>query len=104
MAGYSYQKYHYESNKETWYLSRNEENFGEKTSMNGDQQPAESQYVLLSFYGRLNYTAWDKYLLTFTLRDDASSRFAKNNRWGLFPSVALGWKMNEEAFLKSSRI
>ena len=46
MAGYSYQKYHYESNKETWYLSRNEENFGEKTSMNGDQQPAESQYVL----------------------------------------------------------
>ncbi len=100
MAGYSYQKYHYESNKETWYLSRNEENFGEKTSMNGDQQPAESQYVLLSFYGRLNYTAWDKYLLTFTLRDDASSRFAKNNRWGLFPSVALGWKMNEEAFLK----
>ena len=68
--------------------------------MNGDQQPAESQYVLLSFYGRLNYTAWDKYLLTFTLRDDASSRFAKNNRWGLFPSVALGWKMNEEAFLK----
>ena len=50
MAGYSYQKYHYESNKETWYLSRNEENFGEKTSMNGDQQPAESQYVLLSFY------------------------------------------------------
>ena len=75
MAGYSYQKYHYESNKETWYLSRNEENFGERTSMNGDQQPAESQYVLLSFYGRLNYTAWDKYLLTFTLRDDASSRF-----------------------------
>lgn len=49
MAGYSYQKYHYESNKETWYLSRNEENFGERTSMNGDQQPAESQYVLLSF-------------------------------------------------------
>ncbi len=42
MAGYSYQKYHYESNKETWYLSRNEENFGERTSMNGDQQPAES--------------------------------------------------------------
>ena len=104
MAGYSYQKYHYESNKETWYLSRNEENFGEKTSMNGDQQPAESQYVLLSFYGRLNYTAWDKYLLTFTLRDDASSRFAKNNRWGLFPSVALGWKISQEAFLRDSEV
>ena len=49
---------------------------------------------LLSFFGRLNYILNDTYLLTFTLRDDASSRFAKENRWGLFPSVALGWKIN----------
>ena len=49
---------------------------------------------LISFFGRLNYSFKDTYLLTFTLRDDASSRFSKENRWGLFPSVALGWKIN----------
>ena len=60
----------------------------------------ESEYYLLSFYGRLNYSYDNRYMITATLRSDASSRFAKDNRWGLFPSVALGWKMNEEAFLK----
>ena len=55
----------------------------------------------MSFYGRLNYSLMDRYLLTFTLRDDGSSRFAKGNRWGLFPSVALAWKMKDESFLKN---
>ena len=55
---------------------------------------------LVSFFGRLNYSLLDTYLLTFTLRDDASSRFAKENRWGLFPSVALGWKINNNFGLK----
>ena len=49
---------------------------------------------LISFFGRFNYILNDTYLLTFTLRDDASSRFSKNQRWGLFPSAALGWKIN----------
>ncbi len=48
----------------------------------------------------MNYTYNDKYLLTATLRDDATSRFDKDVRWGLFPSVALGWKLNQEEFLK----
>jgi TonB-linked SusC/RagA family outer membrane protein len=100
MGGYSYQKYHKKVDKETWYLSREEATFGQHTTLNGDRQPSESQYVLLSFYGRLNYIAFEKYLFTFTLRDDASSRFAKKNRWGLFPAVALGWKINEENFMK----
>lgn len=51
---------------------------------------------LISFFGRLNYTFMDRYLFTFTLRDDATSRFAKDNRWGLFPSLALGWRISEE--------
>lgn len=55
---------------------------------------------LLSFFGRINYSLMDRYLLTFTLRGDATSRFAKDKRWGVFPSVALGWKINEEAFLQ----
>ena len=66
--------------------------------------PEESEYktehYLVSFYGRMNYIAFDRYMLTATLRADGSSRFSKNNRWGYFPSVALGWKMNEEPFLK----
>ena len=49
--------------------------------------------MLVSFFGRINYSFKDTYLLTFTLRDDGTSRFSKDNRWGLFPSVALGWKL-----------
>ena len=57
--------------------------------------------TLVSFYGRLNYTLMDKYLLTVTVRDDGSSRFSPNNRWGVFPSTALAWKLKEESFLKN---
>jgi iron complex outermembrane receptor protein len=61
----------------------------------------KSEYYLLSFFGRLNYTFKDKYLLTASFRDDATSRFAKNNRWVLFPAVALGWKLKQESFLQN---
>lgn len=64
----------------------------------------ESEYYLLSMYGRLNYGYASKYMVTATLRADASSRFAKGNRWGYFPSVALGWKLSEEKFLKNSKV
>ena len=59
--------------------------------------------MLVSFFGRLNYTFKDTYLLTFTLRDDGTSRFSKDNRWGLFPSVALGWKISEMPFFEGVR-
>ena len=49
----------------------------------------------------MNYIAFDRYMLTATLRADGSSRFGKGNKWGYFPSVAFGWKINEEAFLKN---
>jgi iron complex outermembrane receptor protein len=57
---------------------------------------------LVSYFGRINYTLLDKYLLTATIRRDGTSRFsdADGNRWGTFPSVALGWKIKEESFLK----
>ena len=57
---------------------------------------------LLSFYGRVNYGLLDRYLLTFTVRGDATSRFSKNSRWGVFPAAALAWKLNNEAFLESA--
>lgn len=54
---------------------------------------------LLSFFGRVNYTFKERYLLTATVRGDATSRFSKDNRWGVFPAVALGWRINDEAFM-----
>lgn len=60
------------------------------------------RYQLLSFFGRLNYTFKDRYLLTVTVRGDATSRFAKDKRWGVFPAVALGWKINQEAWMQGA--
>lgn len=60
-----------------------------------------TESFLVSFFGRVNYIFKDKYLLTATLRDDGSSKFAKENRWGLFPSVAFAWDIKEESFLSS---
>lgn len=59
-----------------------------------------NKLMLLSFYGRFNYSFDNTYLLTFTLRDDATSRFSPDSRWGLFPSLALGWKINNMGFFK----
>jgi iron complex outermembrane receptor protein len=61
------------------------------------------QYTLLSYYGRLNYSFKGRYLLTATVRRDGSSRFAEENRWGIFPSVALGWNVRDESFLRDVR-
>ena len=62
------------------------------------KQPSRLQ----SYFARFNYTAFDRYMLTATFRADGSSRFSKDNRWGYFPSVALAWKINEEAFLRNA--
>ena len=62
------------------------------------------EYALLSFFGRVNYVYDDRYLLEANLRYDGSSRFAKDNRWGLFPSVSAGWRISEEDFWKEAAI
>ena len=59
-----------------------------------------SENYLVSFFARANYIALNRYMLTATFRADGSSRFAPGQQWGLFPSVALGWKIKEEAFLR----
>ena len=58
---------------------------------------------LLSWFGRANYNYKDKYLLTATFRADASSKFAKENRWGYFPSVAVAWRISSEPFMKGTQ-
>lgn len=58
--------------------------------------------TLISYYGRLIYTLDDKYILAGSVRTDGSSRFSPENRWGVFPSVALTWRINQESFLESA--
>jgi len=59
-----------------------------------------TEHYLVSFFGRMNYTYANRYMFTFTLRDDGSSRFKKH--WSLFPSAAFAWKIKEEAFMNES--
>lgn len=62
----------------------------------------EPEHSLISFFGRVNYSYADKYLLTGTLRRDGSSRFGPLNKWAMFPSVAFAWKIKNEQFLMTN--
>ncbi|PVX51770.1 iron complex outermembrane receptor protein [Balneicella halophila] len=97
MVGYSYQKFWRTENSldESIVIPIGESN---KRSIFDD---FTTENVLLSYFGRLNYSLKDKYLLTFTLRRDGSSRFSEDNRWGLFPSAAFAWNIIDEGFLSS---
>jgi len=68
-----------------------------KTAKNGSNRGSNA---IESYYGRLNYNFDERYLLTATLRRDASSNFGKNNRWATFPSFAVAWRVKNESFLK----
>lgn len=95
-AGYDYQYW-----KETTAQYESKNGLGEVTSTS---QATDNRHVLLSYYGRLNYSFGSRYMLTATVRRDATSRFAKDVRWGTFPSLALGWRVTEESFLKDNPI
>ena len=108
MAGYEWQHFHIKTDYMYYgvYPSTAGSDDDGNPLAGTKYQPSEntlykSENYLVSFFGRFNYTLLDRYLLTFTLRDDGSSRFSKNNRWGLFPSAAFAWKINEEPFLKN---
>ena len=73
----------------------------DKTDPNGNYH-WRNHLQLLSFFGRVNYTFLNRYLITATVRGDATSRFSKNNRWGVFPAVAVGWRINDEHFMESA--
>jgi iron complex outermembrane receptor protein len=94
MAGYSWQHF-YISNDGIDYLNQTNNVFN-------DPPKYATENYLLSFFGRVNYSYAGKYMATATLRNDASSRFSKDNRWGLFPSAALAWTLSEEDFLKEN--
>ena len=65
---------------------------------------SDQRHTLLSYYARLNYTYDSRYMLTATIRRDGTSRFDESTRWGTFPSVALGWRVTEESFLKDNAV
>ena len=58
-------------------------------------------YTLISYFGKLNYNYADRYLASLTMRYDGSSRFGKNNRYGMFPSISAGWRIKEEKFMQN---
>ncbi|WP_019987704.1 SusC/RagA family TonB-linked outer membrane protein [Rudanella lutea] len=64
--------------------------------------PFRTQYTLLAFFGRINYSLKDRYVLTATVRRDATSRFGPDSRWGTFPSLGFSWSIKDEPFLKSA--
>lgn len=72
------------------------------TLLNFDGEPFDES-MLLSYFGRVSYNYLEKYMLNATFRADGSSRFAKNNRWGYFPSVSAGWVMTSESFMEGTQ-
>ncbi|WP_255297530.1 SusC/RagA family TonB-linked outer membrane protein [Anaerophaga thermohalophila] len=94
MAGFSEQHFYREDwNRETSY---------DRTEVYSDEPAYETENNLRSFFGRLNYSLLDRYLLTFTLRQDGTSRFHEDTRWGTFPSAAFAWRIVNEPFMSGS--
>ncbi len=89
--GYDYQFWKSKTNA---YNELNNADEIQKTVAADDQR-----HALLSYYGRLNYAFHSKYMLTATVRADGTSRFSEDDRWGMFPSLALAWRLSEEGFL-----
>ena len=111
MAGYSWQHYYYSNFNEQWRVadvakwdvdSKEPYVALENTAANyylSEPKTTKGEYFLVSFFGRANYSYANRYSVTATVRADGTSRFA-NNKWGIFPSVALAWNAKNESFLE----
>lgn len=97
MTGQRY-NYLYEDNQDTWVL-----NMGENNSQRIAESSYNGEFALFGMFGRVDYSFMDKYLITGILRRDGVSRFSESNRYGVFPSVSLGWRASEEGFMESTR-
>ena len=103
-VGYEWQRYHAESDNWGYGIIPETASVGAGSHYN---EPTgitkwESENRLRSWIGRVNYTLLNRYLLTFTMRADGSSRFAKGHEWGYFPAAALAWRIKEEPFLRDN--
>lgn len=101
MGGYEWQHFHRKDNYNYWGIYPETNN---DTSLRGTRYQEEgvlskTEHYIVSFFGRANYTLFNRYLLTATVRYDGSSRF--KDHWALFPSFAFGWRIKDEKFLKN---
>ena len=101
MAGYSWQSNFVRYDSTNYY---NHENDFQESYIYEVKPTSSKEYVLMSFFGRVNYSLLSRFLFTATLRADASSRFSKANRWGLFPSAAFAWNLANEEFIHNQGV
>lgn len=110
MGGYSWQKYHVTND---WY-TRSKFMYEDPANQDPSTLIADptglstgvggTEHYIISYFGRANLSLLDRYLFTFTLRDDGSSRFSKGNHWGIFPSLALAWRIIEEPWMQNQKV
>ncbi|SHG26426.1 TonB-linked outer membrane protein, SusC/RagA family [Salegentibacter echinorum] len=102
MGGYSYEKFINESKGANVYGFSTDlyeyNNLGAASTIT-DVSSYKSENMLVSFFGRANYVFDEKYLFTFTIRADGSSRFGEENKWGTFPSGSIAWRLINESFM-----
>ncbi len=98
MGGYSWQRFYNETDNSFPYSPAKATETGNEFYKDPNDYSTEN--FVVSFFGRVNYSLLDRYLMTFTLRNDGSSRFSPDNQWGLFPSAALAWKIINEPFMQ----
>ena len=89
--------YIFESDPNTWTLDNG------SSSNIGNSSRYQRKVTMFGLFGRADYSYKGKYLATFTIRRDASSKFGSKNRWGNFPSASLGWRMSDEKFMEPTR-
>lgn len=87
-----------EDNMNTWVL-----NMGENDARRRAESEYKGEFALFGMFARVDYSFADKYLITGIVRRDGVSRFAKANRYGVFPSVSLGWRISEESFMENTK-
>lgn len=90
-------EYIFEKDPNTWTLDN-----GSTSNITNSGSMGE-KYTMFGYFGRVDYSYQGKYLATFTVRRDASSKFSEQHRWGTFPSFSLGWRMSDEPFLQTAR-
>ena len=100
LAGYSWQNNFFSNRSITYYNETNLPNLNPGETIDSRYLTFRNENYLVSFYGRINYSIDSRYVFTFTARADGSSKFAKDYRWGFFPSGAFAWNIAQESFMK----
>lgn len=108
LGGYSYEENHYQqAYARNRYFVTNIYGFNNLSAgedlRTGDVSSYADMNKLISFFGRVNYSLADKYILSAALRRDGSSKFGKNNKWGTFPSVSAAWRIIDESFMQGAK-